>query len=49
MLIVDIISIASAASSFWPTISTLLPLWGRKTTDVGSLIAIASPSQAESA
>ena len=36
----------SAASSFWPTISRLLPLWRRKTAAVGSLIAIASPSQA---
>ena len=49
MLIADIISMASAASSFWPTIRTLLPLCGRNTTAVGSLIAIASPSQAESA
>ena len=40
------INMASAASSFWPTISTLLPLCGRNTTLVGSLIAMASPSQA---
>ena len=40
------IIMASAASSFWPTIKTLLPLWGRKTIAVGSLIAIASPSHA---
>ena len=40
------IIMASAASSFWPTISRLLPLCGRKTAAVGSLIAIASPSQA---
>ena len=39
----------SAAASFWPTIRRLLPLWGRKTAAVGSLIAIASPSQAWSA
>ncbi len=49
MLIADIIIMASAASSFWPTMKTLPPLCGRNTTDVGSLIAIASPSQAESA
>ena len=49
MLTADIIIMARAASSFWPTIKMLLPLCGRKTTLVGSLIEIASPSQAESA
>ena len=36
----------SAASSRWPTIRRLLPFWRRNTAAVGSLIAIASPSQA---
>ena len=35
MLTAAMIIIASAASSFWPTIKTLLPLWGRKTTRWG--------------
>ena len=41
-----VLKMPSAASSLWPTISKLLPLCGRNTTAVGSLIATASPSQA---
>jgi hypothetical protein len=37
--------IARAASSRWPTISRFEPLCRRKATEVGSLIATASPSQ----
>ena len=46
MLSPAMISMARAASSCWPTISRLLPLCGRKTAAVGSLMATASPSQA---
>ena len=37
---------ATGQSRLWPTTSRLAPPWRRKTTDVGSLISIAAPSQA---
>ena len=48
-LISAVVNIPSAASSFWPITSRLLPLCRRKLTDVGSLIATASPNQAHPA
>ena len=40
------VTIPIAASSFWPTISRCFPPWRRNRAEVGSLIAMASPSQA---
>ena len=43
----DAMNRARAASSCWPTMTRLLPHCRRKTARVGSLIATASPSQAD--